>query len=79
MDKSERQGGDSHIEITPAMIVAGVAELYRVVPMDIARPLVCDEDIVERIFTAMSLRMYPPADRAACKALDASESGQFGR
>jgi hypothetical protein len=60
------------IEVTAEMIRARIAELYRTIPMDIAKPLLCDEDIVERIFTAMSRQMCLRADRAPSKAQGAS-------
>jgi hypothetical protein len=42
------------IEVTHEMIAAGVKALYQTIPMDIAIPKLCDEEIVETIYKAMA-------------------------
>ena len=50
-------------EITPQMIEAGVRALYRMVPMDIARALSADEDIVTEVYLEMA-KLRAPRSRA---------------
>ena len=51
-DKRRRQAG-AKIEITEDMIAAGVKTLAETIPLDIAKPVLCEEDIVNRIYRAM--------------------------
>ena len=39
-------------ELTPAMIEAGIKELHRVIPMDVASPVLDDYSVVERVLSA---------------------------
>jgi hypothetical protein len=48
-DKRRQAGA----EITEAMIRAGVKALSKTVPLDIAQPLMAEEDIVMAIYRAM--------------------------
>jgi hypothetical protein len=41
------------IEITPQMVTAGVEALKSAVPLDVANPVLAEEDIVRRIYVAM--------------------------
>jgi len=47
----DRQAGDDEIEVTPAMVGAGVVTLRSLVALDIAGPLSAEEDIVTRLRT----------------------------
>jgi hypothetical protein len=46
-------GKRKSIKVTPEMISAGVRALHSTIPMDIARPMLPEERIVEIIFLAM--------------------------
>jgi hypothetical protein len=60
--RSRRQAGA--IEVTPAMIEAGVAALRRCVPLDVCSPLMAEEDIATTIYEAMrSLESHAPASK----------------
>jgi hypothetical protein len=39
--------------LTPAMIAAGVRELRRCIPMDVASPVLAEEIVVERVVCAV--------------------------
>jgi hypothetical protein len=43
----------AELEVTKEMIEAGVRALYSVIPMDIANPILPEEQIVETIYLAM--------------------------
>ena len=54
------------IVVTPEMISAGARALYNAIPMDVARPVIPEEEIVETIYLAMrcaETRALPSAKR----------------
>ena len=46
------------IEITPAMLAAGTKALRECVPLDIARPVLCETDIVIAIYMAIRAQSF---------------------
>ncbi len=54
-----RAGEQNGVEPTEAMINAGVKALNATVPLDVARPMPPEEDIVSRIFLAMIRAQIP--------------------
>ncbi len=52
-EKANRPIGAAEIEITETMVEAGVQALNDTVALDVARPVLAEEDIVSRIYLAM--------------------------
>jgi hypothetical protein len=48
-----RKAGAPIVKLTPEMIEAGVRELYRCIPMDIARPVLEESSVVKRVVCAV--------------------------
>jgi hypothetical protein len=47
-------------DLTPAMIEAGVRELHRCIPIDLAAPVLPEEVVVERVvFAVLGARILP--------------------